>query len=73
LRRYVRLADEYDFAGAWLIDHFIEPPTYATSMLDPLATLSFVAGEAETLPVGTSILSLPLRNPVMVAKRAATL
>lgn len=72
-RDYVSLAEEYDFAGAWLIDHFIEPPTYATSMLDPLTTLSFVAGEAETISVGTSILSLPLREPVMVAKRAATL
>lgn len=72
-RRYARLAEEYDFAGAWLIDHYIKPPTYATSMLDPLTTLSFVAGETEMLPVGTSILSLPLRDPVMVAKRAATL
>lgn len=73
LREYVRLAEDCNFAGAWLIDHFIEPPTYATSMLDPLATLSFVAGETATLPLGTSILSLPLRDPVMVAKRAATL
>lgn len=72
-RRYARLAAEYDFSGAWLIDHYLKPPTYSTSMLDPLVTLSFVAGETETLPVGTSILSLPLRDPVLVAKRAATL
>lgn len=72
-RRYARLADEYGFAGAWLIEHLCENPNYATSQLDPLTTLSVVAGETETLPVGTSILVLPLRNPVMVAKRAATL
>lgn len=72
-RRYARLAEEYEFAGAWLIEHMVKPPSYATSLLDPLTTLSVVAGETDTLPVGTSVLLLPLRNPVMVAKRAVTL
>lgn len=70
--RYARLADEYEFSGAWVIEHLVQPPTYATSQLDPLAALSFAAGATETLPVGTSVLLLPLRNPVLVAKRAAT-
>lgn len=72
-RNYVELADEYNFARAWQIEHLVQSPTYATSMLDPLTTLSLVAGETETLPIGTSVLLLPLRNPVMVAKRVATL
>jgi alkanesulfonate monooxygenase len=72
-RRYARLADEYEFAGAWLIEHFLEPPSYATSQLDPLTTLSVTAGETETLPIGTSVMLLPLRNPVLAAKRAVTL
>lgn len=72
-RQYARLADDYDFAGAYLIEHLCENPNYATSQHDPLTTLSVVAGETDTIPVGTSILVLPLRNPVMVAKRAATL
>lgn len=72
-RRYAELADDAGFAGAWLIEHLERSPTYATSLLDPLTTLSVVAGATETLPVGTSVLLLPLRNPVLVAKRAATL
>ena len=72
-RRYARLAEEYEFAGAWLIEHLIEPPSYATSLLDPLTTLAVTAGETETLPLGTSVMLLPLRNPVMVAKRAVTI
>jgi alkanesulfonate monooxygenase len=72
-RRYARSADEYGFAGCWAIEHLIRPPSYDTSLFDPLATLSMVAGETETIPVGTSVLLLPLRNPVMVAKRAATI
>jgi alkanesulfonate monooxygenase SsuD/methylene tetrahydromethanopterin reductase-like flavin-dependent oxidoreductase (luciferase family) len=72
-RRYARLAEEYDFAGAWLIEHLFEPPSYATSLLDPLTTLPVTAGEKETLPVGTSVMLLPLRDPVLAAKRAVTL
>lgn len=72
-RRYVRDADERNFAGAYLIEHLAESPTYASSLLDPLTTLSYTAGETETLPVGTSVLLLPLRDPVLFAKRAATL
>lgn len=73
LQRFARHAEEYGFAGAWVIEHLIPPPTYATSLLDPLTTLATVAGATETLPVGTSVLLLPLRNPVLVAKRAATI
>ena len=72
-RRYARLAEAYQFAGAWLIEHLLEPPSYATSLLDPLTTLSVTAGETETIPVGTSVMLLPLRNPVLAAKRAVTL
>lgn len=72
LRRFARTAEDRGFAGAWLIEHLVQPPTYATSLLDPLTTLAHVAGATETIPIGTSVLLLPLRNVVMVAKRAAT-
>lgn len=72
-RRYARQADEYGFAGGWLIEHLRENPNYDTSLLDPLSTLSYVAGETETMPVGTSVMLLPLRSPVMAAKRAVTI
>lgn len=71
-RRYVGDADGRGFAGAYLIEHLGENPNYASSLLDPLTTLTYAAGETETLPIGTSVLLLPLRNPVMLAKRAAT-
>lgn len=72
-RRFVRLADEYDFAGGWVNEHLVRPSHYATSFMDPLVSLSVAAGVTNTLPVGTSVLLLPLRNPVLVAKRIATL
>jgi probable F420-dependent oxidoreductase len=41
--------------------------------LEPLAALSFVAGRTERVRLGTSVLVLPYRNPVLVASQAATL
>jgi probable F420-dependent oxidoreductase len=41
--------------------------------IDPMATLSFVAGVTETIRLGTSVLVLPYRNPVVLAGEAATL
>lgn len=72
-RSIARKTEEYGFAGAWVIEHLLKPPTYATSLLDPLTTLSFVAGSTDSIPIGTSVLLLPLRNPVLLAKRAVTI
>jgi alkanesulfonate monooxygenase len=72
-RRFARRADEDGFAGAWVSEHLVKPSHYATSFMDPLVALSVAAGAAPTLPLGTSVLLLPLRNPVLVAKRLATL
>jgi probable F420-dependent oxidoreductase len=41
--------------------------------LDPLVTLSLVAGVTERVKLGTSILVLPYRNPVVVAGQVASL
>jgi len=40
---------------------------------DPLVWLSYVAAVTETLLLGTGIVILPLRNPVILAKEAASL
>lgn len=73
LARYATRAEEYGFAGAWALEHLLEPPSYESSFGDPLTTLATVAGATDTLDVGTSIMILPMRNPVLVAKRAATI
>ena len=72
-KRYARRAEKCGFAGGYVIEHLAEPPTYATSLLDSLTTLATVGGATDTLSLGTSILILPMRNPVLVAKRAVTI
>ena len=47
------------------------PP--ATPFLEPLSTLALVAGATERIRLGTSVLVLPHRHPVLAAKTLATL
>ncbi|MFB6299910.1 MAG: LLM class flavin-dependent oxidoreductase [Halobacteriales archaeon] len=73
LARFAARAEELGFAGVWITEHLRRPPGREYSRLDPLTTLATVAGATETIPIGTSIMILPMRHPVMVAKRAATI
>lgn len=78
----VRLAVEAErlgFDGVWGNDHvttqryvrdeFPEPPRY----YDPYLYLAYVAAETTTLRLATAITVLAFRNPVVLAKQAATL
>lgn len=48
------------------------PPEYQ-NVFDPLATLTYVAGNTERVSLGTSIIDMLFQNPVVLAKRLATL
>ena len=62
----------YDSITVW--DHLLSAPgLYGGSWMDPLMVLSCVAGATETIPLGTHILVVPLRHPVLLAKELATL
>lgn len=74
LRDYVQRCEELGFDCCWVIDHYLKTPMiYAVSWLDPLVTLAFVAGCTKTIKIGTAILVLPFRHPVMLAKEIASL
>jgi alkanesulfonate monooxygenase SsuD/methylene tetrahydromethanopterin reductase-like flavin-dependent oxidoreductase (luciferase family) len=64
---WARLADEAGFAVLGTIDK----PNFDS--WDPLATLAGVAGITERIGLATSILVLPPRNEVVVAKQAAVI
>lgn len=59
--------EEFGFDSLWLSERVTGPP------LDPLATMGYVAGRSSRLKFGTSVLVLPGRNPVLLAKELATL
>jgi probable F420-dependent oxidoreductase len=72
----VRLAEELGFDSVWVTDHILVPQTleiiYRDHMLDPLALLNYVAAITTRVKIGTSVIILPYRNPIVVAKMLAT-
>jgi len=82
-------AEAAGFESLWTVEHVIYPDGYEstypydasgkmamtpdTPLPDPLIWLSWVAACTERLHLGTGILILPERNPVVLAKELATL
>jgi probable F420-dependent oxidoreductase len=74
LATYGRRAEELEFDSLWVIDHFLRTPAlYDVSWLDPFGVLAYLAGVTSRIQLGTGILVLPIRHPVLVAKEVATL
>ena len=84
-----RTAEEAGFESVWGGEHVILPTTIESSypytadgkipaepdtpIPDPLIWLAFAAAAAPTLRLGTCILIVPQRNPLILAKELATL
>lgn len=69
---HVVLFDEYASQYPYAADGRIPTP-HGTGLLEPLATLSFLAAHTSTVRLGTAMLLLPQRNPVYTAKEVSTL
>lgn len=71
-----RRADEAALDSIWVTDHVIVPQDvdviYREHMLDPLAVLPWLAGVTERIQLGTSVVILPYRSPIPVAKLLAS-
>ncbi len=74
IRDFARKVEELGFDSVFITDHLLAARRfYSVNWLEPIAALSVVAGATERVRLGTSIMILPLRNPVMLAKQLATL
>jgi probable F420-dependent oxidoreductase len=79
--RVARAAEAAGFDSVWSGEHVVlpdpqSPPSPAPphfKMLDPLVVLAFIAAHTTTLKLGTGIIILPQRNPLVVAKQLASL
>ena len=79
---FVRLAQEAERLGydaVWGNDHVTAAPYVRTKWSEPpnfyevLITLATVGAHTERVQLGTAVLVLPLRDPVLLAKQVATL
>jgi probable F420-dependent oxidoreductase len=84
-----RWAQELGFHSGWVADHIILPNKVEsaypyspnagwpypsdTPYFDPLLALAWAGAAAPDLKLGTSVVVLPLRHPVVFAKQAATM
>lgn len=82
-------AEAAGFESLWTVEHVVYPESYAseypydpsgrmaaasdTPLPDPLLWLAFAAAATERIRLGTGILILPQRNPLVLAKEVATL
>jgi probable F420-dependent oxidoreductase len=70
---YIRRLEEAE-VDIWVIDHLLRAEgLYGMSWLEPMSVLTYAAARTERVMLGTGILVLPLRHPVLLAKEIATL
>ena len=81
-------AEKEGINSVWVLDRLVWPlnpqtpyaatpdgtlPVEFQNVLDPLTTLTYVAGVTKRILLGTSIIDMFFQNPVVLAKRFATL
>ena len=89
LKVMAQTAEKNGFDSVWVSDHIVIPtdiaPLYPYSdsgelpfdpdspYCEPLTTLAFLSGVTSSVRLGTHVLVLPYRNPVLAAKMISTL
>jgi probable F420-dependent oxidoreductase len=83
-----RRAEELGYDSLWVIERLLYPtnprspypvtpdgslPKMYARALTPIETLAYVAAHTSRIALGTSVLIMPLHNPVMLARQLATL
>jgi probable F420-dependent oxidoreductase len=88
LARAAQRAEDLGYDGLWVAERLLYPveprspypftpdgvlPAFTKRAFTPIETLTYVAAHTRRIALGTSILSMPLHNPIMLARQLATL
>lgn len=84
-----KFADANGFESLWLADHIVFPTDVTSRypysvdgkfpvptddpILEPIATLGVLVGATEQVRIGTAVLVIPYRNPIVLARQLITL
>jgi probable F420-dependent oxidoreductase len=75
--RVAQRSEELGYDSLWVTDHVVVPEPYremfGSTVYDPLSVLAFLAAHTHRAKLGTAVLVIPYRNPVVVAKQLATI
>jgi probable F420-dependent oxidoreductase len=89
IRSFAQAMEALGYHALWLSDHVVIPTTFTSrypyarpgafqvaqteNFFEALSTLGYLAGVTTRIRLGTSVLVVPQRNPVLTAKQLATL
>lgn len=77
LRRWAQLAEGLGYHHLMTSDHIAVTPDvaerYPAPMYEPLSTLGWLAGVTERIGIGSTVIILPYRNPLEVARAFANI
>ena len=65
--------EELGYESLWVWDHVLLGVDPHFPIIEPLSLLTAVAARTKTIKLGTGVLVLPLRNPVMLAKELSSI
>ena len=80
-KRYIhdtaRLAEDLGFDSVWIPDHAVVPRAvearYGPVYYDAIAVLGYLAGITSRVHLGTTVLVIPYRHPIVLAKELASI
>jgi probable F420-dependent oxidoreductase len=74
IRDFAREVENIGFDSIFITDHLLAAKQfYSVSFLEPFTALSLVAGVTDRVKLGTSVMVMPIREPVLMAKQLATI
>lgn len=77
LLRWARLAETLGYHSVMICDHVAITPSvgqrYPEPFYDPFTTLSWLAGQVSHVRLGTTVVVLPYRHPVLMARMVANI
>ena len=76
MRHIAHAAEELEYDSVWATDHIIVPQTDSEPygrIFECVVTLAMLASVTQRVRLGTSVVVLPMREPILFAKQIATI
>lgn len=77
IRKVAQSAERLGYDGVWVSDHIVIPEPlverFGGVFYEPLTVLGFAAAFTSTIRLGTTVIILPYRNPLVTAKILSTI
>ncbi|MHB8383830.1 MAG: TIGR03619 family F420-dependent LLM class oxidoreductase [Candidatus Binataceae bacterium] len=77
IARIAARAENEGYASIWVSDHLLTPAAGASiaavEIMEPIVTLAYAAAATKTIRLGTSVIVVPYRGAIHLAKELATL